>query len=360
MSLINAINPVVRPKIAYVIEPRFSGGTSAAVAAELQVAVDFGQLEVHAITSRMFGESQHISPVLRRVLDALRIPLIWDAPQIRADFVILHNPSFLKHQDRLDTKIITRDLIVVTHENFLRPGGGEGFDVAACLNQIEASTLSLSKTLAPISPYNRDTVSGWFAGSRVRQLWKVLDTDWFNICQTEVSAPRTEPGDRRGRHSRPGFEKFPALTDLERCFSRQSQSNVILGADALLDGGVLRAHWTLLPFDAISVEEFFEMIDFYVYFTAPTWQESFGRVIAEALAAGKVVLTNPDIGKTFGDAVLGCRPGEVDDIIADLVADPRRYHQQVSKSQQALERYSAQNFGAMLSKILTTDGGVPV
>ena len=41
------------------------------------------------------------------------------------------------------------------------------------------------------------------------------------------------------------------------------------------------------------------MIDFFVYFTAPTWQESFGRVVAEAIAAGKVVLTNPDIGATF-------------------------------------------------------------
>ncbi|WP_217358958.1 glycosyltransferase [Ruegeria arenilitoris] len=346
------------PKIAYVIEPRFSGGTSAAVAAELPVAAQFGQVVVHAITSRTFGDNQHVSPVLRRMLDDLSIPLIWDAPRISADFVFLHNPSFLKHQDTLNTRIIARDLYVITHENFLRPGGAEGFDVAACLNQIEASTISLRKTLAPISPYNRRTVTEWLDTSRVARLWDVLDTDWFNICQSDMRGPCENPQDRRGRHSRPGFEKFPAIADLENCFPPHSQCNVILGADALLNARVLRAHWKLLPFDAISVEEFFGMIDFFVYFTAPTWQESFGRVVAEAIAAGKVVLTNPDTGATFGDAVLTCEPAGVNKIIADLVAHPNKYHDQVARSQAALKAYSAENFKTMLSGILSADSGV--
>lgn len=357
MTALHAINRPARPTIAYVIEPRFSGGTSAAVAAELRVAAEFGQLVVHAITSRTFGENQSIAPVLRKVLDELRIPLIWDAPRISAEFVILHNPAFLKFQDVLTTKVFARELIVVTHENFLRPGGEEGFDISACLDQIEASTLALRKTLAPISPYNRRTVTDWLAKSRAARQWEVAGTDWFNICQTEVDKPRRIPADRRGRHSRPGFEKFPALADLDRCFPKHSQCNIILGADALLDAGVHRVHWTLLPFDAISVDEFFGMIDFFVYFTAPTWQESFGRVIAEALAAGKVVLANADTGATFGDAVLSCRPADVDGIISDLIAHPHRYHEQVSRSQSALERFSAQNFGAMLSGLLSADSG---
>ncbi|WP_170428255.1 hypothetical protein [Ruegeria arenilitoris] len=358
MPVFDALSCPSRPKIAYIIEPRFSGGTSAAVAAELRVAVEFGELEVHAVTSRTFGEDQYIAPVLRRVLDELRIPLIWDAPRVGADFVILHNPAFLKFQDVLNTRIFARDLIVVTHENFLRPGGEEGFDVSSCLSQIEASALSLRKSLAPISPYNRKTVTDWLAGSRVARQWEVLGADWFNICETEIEAPCDTPSDRRGRHSRPGFEKFPALADLDRCFPEHAQSNVILGADALLDARVLRPHWTLLPFNAIRVDEFFEMIDFFVYFTAPTWQESFGRVIAEALAAGKVVLTNADIGVTFGDAVLSCRPPDVDGIISDLIAQPHRYHEQVSRSQSALARYSAENFRAQLSNVLSADSGV--
>lgn len=356
--MFDTYNCPARPKTAYIIEPRFSGGTSAAVAAELRVAVEFGELEVHAVTSRTFGEDQYIAPVLRRVLDELRIPLVWDAPRVSADFVILHNPAFLKFQDALNTRIFARELIVVTHENFLRPGGEEGFDVSSCLNQIEASALSLRKSLAPISPYNRKTVTDWLAGSRVARQWEVVSADWFNICETEIEAPCDIPADRRGRHSRPGFEKFPALADLDRCFPEHAQSNVILGANSLLDARVLRPHWTLLPFNTVRVDEFFDMIDFFVYFTAPTWQESFGRVIAEALAAGKVVLSNSDIGATFGDAVISCRPTDVDAIISDLIAQPHRYHEQVSRSQSALARYSAENFRAQLSNLLSADNGV--
>ncbi|WP_171102344.1 hypothetical protein [Ruegeria sp. HKCCD7255] len=354
MSLSLSVADLTLPKIAYVVEPRFSGGTSSAVAQELRVAAQFGQLSVHAVTSKTFGKKQLVAPSLRRVLDELHIPLIWDAPRISADFVVLHNPSFLKFQDELPTKIFARELIVVTHENFLRPGGEEGFDVANCLNQIEAASLALKKTLAPISGHNRKTVTDWLDRSCAAKHWQVLKVDWFNICDFELTEPSNQPSDRRGRHSRPGFEKFPTLIDLDHCFSPQAQENVILGADSLLEAGFQRPHWTLLPFDAISVSDFFEMIDFYVYFTAPTWQESFGRVIAEAIAAGKVVLTDANTGQAFGDAVVKCKPGEVDEIVARFVAQPDSYQNQVRKAQQMMAEYSSQKFEAMISGVLSS------
>ncbi|WP_424830748.1 glycosyltransferase [Ruegeria sp.] len=352
-----AVRTADSPKIAYVIEPRFSGGTSAAVAAELRVAAGLGQIAVHAVTSKAFGKTQHVSPVLRQVFDELRIPLIWDAPRIDADFVILHNPAFLKFQDTWHTQIFTRDLIVVTHENFLRPGGEEGFDIATCLRLIDASTLALRKSLAPISPYNRKTVVNWVAQSRSARHWRVLGADWFNICHAEISDPCEIPKDRRGRHSRPGYEKFPPVTDMDKCFPKHADNNIVLGADALIEAGLQRPHWTLLRFDAITVGEFFDMIDFFVYFTAPTWQESFGRVIAEALEAGKVVLTDPDTGRTFGDAVISCRPSDADSIISDMVSDPQKYHAQVGQAQLALERYSAQNFRTVMGDVLADGRG---
>ncbi|WP_420586163.1 glycosyltransferase [Ruegeria sp.] len=345
-------------KIAYVIEPRFSGGTSAAVAAELRITAEFGEVIVYAIASRMFGDKRHLAPVLRQVIDELNIPVVWDAPRISADFAILHNPSFLKFQKSLSTKIYAQELIVVTHENFLRPGGEEGFDVSCCLDQIDQSTLALKKTLAPISSYNRETVTNWLSKFREGRHWNVLDVDWFNIFSTDLSEPCEKPEDRRGRHSRPGFEKFPPVADLDLCFPKHAKSNVILGANALLDDELHRPHWTLLPFDAVSVESFFEMIDFFVYFTAPTWRESFGRVIAEALAAGKVVLTDPNTGKTFGDAVIACQPAEVDGIISGFISAPDRYREQVAASQAALKRYSAETFRAQFAGILGAENGV--
>ncbi|TCO70825.1 glycosyltransferase family protein [Rhodovulum euryhalinum] len=341
------------PHLAYVIDPRFSGGTSAAVAAELRVAARLARVTVHARSSAMLGPERQVAPPLREVLDDLGLPLEWNAAEISADLVLLHNPVFLKAQPSFGGRIVARHLVVVAHENFLRPGGAEGFDVAACLDRIDRASLALSKSIAPVSAHNRATVTDWLASRPGRPCWKVLEADWFNICEMPRTAPAVLPRDRRGRHSRPSFEKFPPLADLDRCFPPHAEANVILGADMLLAAEVLRPHWTLLPFRAIGVEAFFGMIDFLVYFTAPTWRESFGRVIAEALAAGKVVLTDPETGAAFGPGVVACTPAEVDGAIARLVADPAAYAAQAARGQAALDRYSETAFSARFEALIS-------
>ncbi|MFO4987299.1 hypothetical protein RCK87_26505, partial [Salmonella enterica subsp. enterica serovar 1,4,[5],12:i:-] len=81
-----------------------------------------------------------------------------------------------------------------------------------------------------------------------------------------TSAPR----DRRGRHSRPGFEKFPGLDTLRALFPPHAEHCAILGADTLmLDPEAVPPHWTLLRFGAMPVAEFLATIDFFVYFTHP-------------------------------------------------------------------------------------------
>lgn len=340
---------------AYVIEPRFSGGTSSAVAAELRVTADLAPVVVHARTSAMFGGERHVASVLRHVIDELGLPLIWDAPQINADVVILHNPSFLKFQRSLGARIFARQLIVVAHENFFRPGGIEAFNVASCLDQIDRATLALRKCIAPISVSNRATVTSWLAEHRPGANWQVLGVDWFNICEASTGEPCQHPRDRRGRHSRPTPEKFPLLADLDRCFPPHAEANVILGSDFLMRTEIARPHWTMLPFGSVDVESFLGMIDFFVYFTAPTWRESFGRAIAEALAASKVVLTDHDTGATFGEAVLTCQPAEVDGIIADHIAQPARYGAQVRRAKPVLEQLSAAAFRQRFSDLFLTD-----
>ena len=58
-------------------------------------------------------------------------------------------------QSRFPIRIVARKLVVVAHENFLRPGGEESFDVGKCLGQIDRAALALNKAIAPISPWNR-------------------------------------------------------------------------------------------------------------------------------------------------------------------------------------------------------------
>ncbi len=344
-------HPAAYESIAYVIDPRFPGGTSSAVASELRaIAAIRPRVSVYGISSAMFKDTD-VAPVLGEALDDLGLTLVWDPPVIAADRVILHNPAFLKFETRLASRILAQDLYVVTHENFLRPTGAEAFDIAACLALIDRAGLARRKVLAPISAGNRETVGAWLATVGGTAPWEVLAADWFNICNFDLQPATPAPRDRRGRHSRPGYEKFPPPAQMEASFPPGAETNVILGADTFLDDGTGRPHWRMVRFRGMTVDAFFDEIDFHVYFTAPTWRESFGRVLAEAMAAGKVVISDPATARTFGGGVVAASPADVDDIVGHFLRHPDRYLAQVSRAQRVLEALSADRFRSFFNAL---------
>lgn len=349
-----AMRPHLR--VAYVVDPRFPGGTSAAVAAELRECVKLARVSVHAIGSRMFS-GRTVAPPLAQALGDLGLALIWDSRTISADVVILHNPSFLKFQVELGTRILARHLIVVTHENFLRPGQAGAFDVGRCLRQIDRASTALRKSVAAVSATNRGTVAEWLQTCAPSGNWRLLEVDWFNICEFPLVPPAARPSDRRGRHSRPGFEKFPILADMDLCFPEHANANVILGADTYRAARLHRPHWTMYPFQGIDLAQYFDMIDFMVYFTAPTWAESFGRVLAEAVAAGKIVISDPATASNFDGAVVAGTPAEVDTIIRRFIDHPARYAEQVRLAQSKLDGFSATAFRGQLLAVLDQTNG---
>jgi glycosyltransferase involved in cell wall biosynthesis len=83
-------------------------------------------------------------------------------------------------------------------------------------------------------------------------------------------------------------------------------------------------------------------------------RESFGRVLAEAIAAGKVVITDPGTAATFGPAVVASDGSDVDAIIAGFVADPARYQAFVRAAQARLSAFSADSFRRMVRHTLDT------
>ena len=337
--------------IAYLIDPRFPGGTSSAVAAELRVVSKFARVSVHALSTKMF-KGGDAAPVLQDALDDLGLTLKWDEKVISADTVVFHNPSCLKFQTDLEATILARNLVVVTHENFVRPSGAESFDVEKCLTQLRNNAFVVDAYIAPLSEWNRTSIQLWQAEHKSLYGWEVLDFDWFNICDFEFVEPNETISDRRGRLSRPGFEKFPPSETLHACFPAHADSNVILGADILMDDPETPAHWTLLPFRGVSVGRFFEMVDFMVYYISPLWRESFGRVLAEAVAAGKIVITDRETAKPFLGAAIGADPNEVDGIIARYLANPDEYRSDVKAAQKKLDRFSPEKFQAQVQPFL--------
>ncbi|PPB82282.1 hypothetical protein LV82_00209 [Albidovulum inexpectatum] len=345
-----AQGPARQTRIAYAIDPRFPGGTSSAVAAELGAVAGMASVRVHPVHSRMFRD-RPVSPRLAECLASLGIALAAEGETIRGDLVILHNPACLKFQDQAGFQIIARHLVVVTHENFLRPGDAPSFDVAKCLGQIDRASLCARKSLAPISAVNRASIQSWARTNDLPAGWDLLPEDWFNICDAPLRPATDRPRDRRGRHSRPGLEKFPPLRDLELCFPAHAESNVILGADLLMRLPELPTHWRLYPFGGLDLSRYFEMIDFLPYFTSPMWRESYGRVLAEGVAAGKVVLSDPQTAMTFQGAVVATTPAGVDGIIARMIADPGLYRAQVAEGQEIIARHGAGQFRALLERL---------
>lgn len=328
-----------RPRVALLVEPRFPGGTSGAVAAEIRALAPHVQLSVVALGTAMFRD-RPVHPGIARALEDVGLPLLPAPPVVRADTIVLHNPSALKFEEELGPRLSAGRTILVTHENFTRPGGQESFDVARCLQLVSRRVAGGECLLAPVSAGNRRTVAAWL-GSQPGADWTLTADDWPNIVDLPFLAPTNRPRDRRGRLSRPGFEKFPGLAALRAQFPAHAERCAILGADTLLaERDAVPAHWDLLPFGAVPVEEFLAGIDVLVYFTNPLWRESFGRAIAEAIAAGKLVVTDPETAAGFGPGVIAAdSPGEVDAIVAAHLAEPARYAAAVRRAQGDLARH---------------------
>lgn len=326
-----------RRRVALVADPRFSGGTSSAVAEEIRTLGGAVDLSVCALETAMF-KGRRVHPAIEAALDEAGLAMTWSPSVVHADTIIFHNPSCLRHDARLRTRLSCAQSIVVTHENFLRPGGAESFDVARCIDLIEAALVCGRRAFAPVSSHNRDTVEAWLA--RDQRGWEVARPDWPNILDLKLVAPNPSPRDRRGRHSRPGLEKFPPPETMRAHFPPHAERCVILGADGLMSASEPPPqHWDLRRFGATEVEQFLGEIDFFVYFTNPNWRESFGRVIAEAVAAGKLVVTDPGTAAPFGAAVIASDGGDVDEIVRRFCAEPQRYVRFVEAAQAELARF---------------------
>ncbi len=344
-------------RLALVLDPRFAGGTSEAAAAEIRALAGVVDLEVVALETRMFS-GRRVHPAIEAALADHGLALTWQPPVVHADTIVVHNPSCLRFDAALGVRLSCVEAVVVTHENFLRPNGSEAFDVTGCLGLLETALVCGRRRLAPVSAYNRRTVADWLA--RAGREWELFATDWSNIIEAELIPPTSAPRDRRGRHSRPGFEKFPPLDVMRAHFPPHAEACIILGGDGLLlEPGEIPAHWDVRPFGAGSVASFLREIDFFVYFTNPLWRESFGRVVAEAIAAGKVVITDPVTATSFPDAVVASDGDDVDRIVTDLVSAPERYVDVVRRAQSRLARFAPNAFVARVLPHLPLGGAVP-
>ena len=187
------------------------------------------------------------------------------------------------------------------------PGRRRGVRRRHCLGLVAARTAGGELLLAPVSAANRATVAAWLA-RRPASGWTPAPA---RLAEHRRAPAVAEPTRAPPRPPRPplaaGLREVPAARRPARgSFPPTPSAARMLGADTLLldpDGAAAalgapplrRDAGRRLPRRASTSSS-----------TSPTrcWRESFGRAIAEAIAAGKLVITDPATAATFGPGVV--------------------------------------------------------
>ena len=321
--------------IAVLTSDKFPGGTSTALATELTSLAKVGLTTLYCPPLNMFRK-QPRNPHLAHAARQTGIEICSEFRTISARNVVLHNPLIFKFDQTAEFRIVCENFICVMHENLLYPNGMDRFEYIRILDLLDSIVECRSFIIAPISGVSRSFLP------HLPPNFRIAKQDWHNIVDSELICASPLPRNRRGRHSRPGMEKWPSIVDVHQCFA--GAESFILGADYIRNHDHDLEYTEFYDYGELPVDRFLELFDFFVYFHSDSWRESFGRVIAEAICAGKLVITHEYLEKTFGEACIYCRPADVDSTVASFIGDPGAYSKQVTSAQSYIQRFSREEF----------------
>jgi glycosyltransferase involved in cell wall biosynthesis len=145
-----------------------------------------------------------------------------------------------------------------------------------------------------------------------------------------------------GRHGRDAKAKWPASKARLRAaygVGAPVRTRIMGGADiAIRRMGGTPANWEVLPFNAMPARDFLRDLDFFIHFPHEDYIEEFGRVVMEAMAAGKPAVLPPCFWSTFGDAALYCEAKEVVPLVMRYWRDEGLYRSQTEKGREFVRK----------------------
>ena len=341
---------------------RFPGGTSTAVATEIQAQARAGyRTGLLALKGPILKHPHPFHPAIRRLLDAGAATLADPRQPIRAPLTLAHHPQVFTHLPSRALELETDLALLVVHHPAFDGAGAAAYDPLIC-DAHAAAFVGAPVVWAPVGPAVRRGLE------RVRGKLEILAFDWHNCLDpADWSGPRLRPSGRRpviGRHSRPDPLKWPPDREavLEVYPDDPAIDVRILGGGAFLDAllGSYPANWRVQRFDPEAPRRFLDGIDFFVFYHHPHWIEAFGRTILEALASGCVVVLPPHFEPLFGPAALYAEPSGVRALILATHADPGAFARQSAIGHATLvERFSTDAHVARLGRRLGHYPAIP-
>lgn len=311
--------------IVFVADPRFPGGTSTSLAAEVKAARSAGlTTALKPLFSPLLRQARPYHPQLIADLAQSGTPIL--GPQMRVDcrFAVLHHPMVFDRLPEEPLRIRADHSVVVLHHPPYDGVGVESYDPGDVL-QIADAVIGTRCWLAPVGPLVRDQLNN-FAD-------RTLDADWTNLIDLQdwpdnsarIEAP-SGPRFQIGRHSRPHPLKWPDTEEMAlAAYPKLPWLSVsMLGGDATQLGrryGQVPDHWSLIDFGALPVRDYLATLDAWVYFHDPKWVEAFGRAILEAAASGLPIIVPKAFERVFGPACIYADAEDVADVLQELKND---------------------------------------
>ncbi len=344
-----------RYDIVILADPRFPGGTSTALASELEAQARAGyRTALVGLKGPVLKRPHPFHPAIRAALDAGHCDLVDPAAPLSAPLLLVHHPQILTWLPLCRLRLeAERHLMIVHHPPF----DGEGaavYDWAQAHRNAEA-LLGSPPVWAPVGPRVREQLAA------LPDPPPLLGQDWHSILDPAAWAlPGSGPAGPLpviGRHSRPDLLKWPETREeiLEIYPAADDLLVRILGLPPglveLLGG--LPANWRVVPFNAMPARDFLGTLDFFVYYHHRLFVEAFGRAVLEALAAGRVAVLPPPFADLFEDAAIYAPPAAAAATVRLLHADPAACARLRRRAVQLVgDRFSPERHAARLKALI--------
>lgn len=325
------------PEILFVADARFPGGTSTALANEIEAAhragFACGLLHVHGPVLR---KPRAFHPALRAAVDQGKVRLLDPARPIRCRVALVHHPMLFPKPLARPVAVSAEQTLLIAHHPPRDGHGHPQYDIELQLRSLAAS-LGLAAVVAPVGPNVR---AGLLASGA-----PLTATDWHNVIDAQAWRRDFRPFGRPlviGRHARPDPLKWPdrreeilAAYPVDRRYRIE-----ILGGGAFLDDllGATPENWRVQAFGAEAPRDFLQRLDAYVYFHSGRWIEAFGYSVLEALATGLPTILPSSFEPLFGRAALYGLPADTRRLLDALAKDVRK---QRALHERALETVSS-------------------
>ncbi|MCV6585591.1 MAG: glycosyltransferase family 1 protein [Marinibacterium sp.] len=286
-----------------VTDPRFSGGTSAAVIADVMAMADAGaRIALVPVASHFFdGAPDRPNAALLALADLDAVTLCPPGDEVSAQLAFFHQPLSFHDGVAQGSRIRAAKSVVVAHHPAFRGDGSLEYSPLR-VNRMIAAQFGCQPLWAPVSGQVRRQLRSF------SPLIRLTASDWvnrFDPSSWRATRPVFDGGSAVvGRHGRADPLKWPdRARDITAPLSPgPGWQTRVLGCpdDALQARGADVSRWDRLDFGSVAVPDFLNGIDVFCYFHSDRWVEAFGRTVIEAMLMERPCVLDPRLEPTFG------------------------------------------------------------